>query len=55
MMKMIGPLGGMTWHSTAEYYRLINAGVQERLAGNHRLPLFDTTALHAAAAIEPAL
>lgn len=34
-MKTIGLLGGMTWHSTIEYYRLINAGVQERLGGNH--------------------
>ncbi len=25
----------MTWHSTVEYYRLINRGVQERLGGNH--------------------
>jgi aspartate racemase len=35
MMKTIGLLGGMTWHSTAEYYRLINAGVQARLGGSH--------------------
>ena len=34
-MKTIGLLGGMTWHSTIEYYRLINAGVQARLGGNH--------------------
>lgn len=34
-MKTIGLLGGMTWHSTIEYYRLINAGIQERLGGNH--------------------
>ncbi len=34
-MKAIGLLGGMTWHSTVEYYRLINAGIQERLGGNH--------------------
>ncbi len=34
-MKTIGLLGGMTWHSTIEYYRLINAGVQERLGGSH--------------------
>jgi aspartate racemase len=33
-MKTIGLLGGMTWHSTVEYYRLINRGVQERLGGN---------------------
>jgi aspartate racemase len=34
-MKTIGLLGGMTWHSTADYYRLINTGIQERLGGNH--------------------
>jgi len=34
-MKTIGLLGGMTWHSTVEYYRLINAGVQARLGGSH--------------------
>jgi aspartate racemase len=35
MIKTIGLLGGMTWHSTVEYYRLINAGVQARLGGSH--------------------
>jgi aspartate racemase len=35
MMKTIGLLGGMTWHSTVEYYRLINAGIQGRLGGSH--------------------
>jgi aspartate racemase len=34
-VKTIGLLGGMTWHSTIEYYRLINADVQKRLGGNH--------------------
>lgn len=34
-MKTIGLLGGMTWHSTVEYYRLINAGIQGRLGGSH--------------------
>lgn len=34
-MKTIGLLGGMTWHSTIDYYRLINAGVQKRLGGSH--------------------
>jgi aspartate racemase len=34
-MKTIGLLGGMTWHSTVEYYRLINAGVHKRLGGSH--------------------
>ena len=34
-MKTIGLLGGMTWHSTIDYYRFINAGVFERLGGSH--------------------
>jgi amino-acid racemase len=34
-MNTIGLLGGMTWHSTIEYYRLINAGVQARLGASH--------------------
>jgi aspartate racemase len=31
----IGLLGGMSWESTAEYYRLINRGVRDRLGGDH--------------------
>ena len=38
-MKTLGLLGGMTWHSTVDYYRLINAGVQERLGGSHSADL----------------
>jgi len=34
-MKTIGLLGGMTWHSTLEYYRLINQGIQAKLGGSH--------------------
>ncbi len=34
-MKTIGLLGGMSWESTALYYRLINEGVKERLGGLH--------------------
>lgn len=30
-MKMIGLLGGMSWESSALYYRLLNEGVRERL------------------------
>jgi aspartate racemase len=30
-MKTIGLIGGMTWHSTADYYRLINEDVHRRL------------------------
>lgn len=34
-MKTIGLLGGMSWESTREYYRLINQTVRERLGGLH--------------------
>ncbi len=34
-MKMIGLIGGMSWESTAIYYRLINEGVKARLGGHH--------------------
>jgi aspartate racemase len=34
-MKTIGLLGGMSWESTIEYYRLINQGVKLRLGGLH--------------------
>jgi aspartate racemase len=34
-MKRIGLLGGMSWESSAEYYRLINETVRERLGGLH--------------------
>ena len=30
-MKMIGLIGGMSWESSAEYYRLLNQGVREQL------------------------
>lgn len=32
-MKVIGMIGGMSWESTLDYYRLINAGVKARLGG----------------------
>lgn len=32
-MKLIGMLGGMSWESTAEYYRLANELVRDRLGG----------------------
>ncbi len=38
-MRTLGLLGGMTWHSTVDYYRLINQGVQERLGGSHAAEL----------------
>jgi aspartate racemase len=34
-MKTIGLLGGMSWESTALYYRLINEGVKRELGGLH--------------------
>lgn len=34
-MRRIGLIGGMSWESTAEYYRLLNALVRERLGGLH--------------------
>ena len=41
-MKVIGLIGGMSWNSTREYYRLINEGVSRRLGGLHsaRLVLY---------------
>ena len=34
-MKRIGLLGGMSWESSAEYYRLINEATRDRLGGLH--------------------
>jgi aspartate racemase len=34
-MKRIGLLGGMSWESSAVYYRLVNQLVRERLGGLH--------------------
>ena len=34
-MKKIGLIGGMTWESTLEYYRIINESVKEKLGGLH--------------------
>ena len=34
-MKVIGLIGGMSWESTLEYYRIINQAVRERLGGQH--------------------
>jgi aspartate racemase len=38
-MRRIGVIGGMSWYSTAEYYRVINERVQERLGGHHSADL----------------
>ena len=34
-MKTIGLIGGMSWESTAEYYRIVNETVKARLGGLH--------------------
>lgn len=34
-MKTIGLIGGMSWQSTAEYYRIINETVEEKIGGLH--------------------
>ncbi len=34
-MKLIGMLGGMSWESTAEYYRLANTLTRQRFGGLH--------------------
>lgn len=33
--QVVGLIGGMSWKSSAEYYRLINEGAQARLGGMH--------------------
>ncbi|KZN38689.1 hypothetical protein N480_13625 [Pseudoalteromonas luteoviolacea S2607] len=38
-MKTIGLIGGMSWESTANYYRYINEGVKQRLGGLHSAKL----------------
>ena len=38
-MKTIGLIGGMSWESTASYYRLINQAVKVRLGGLHSASL----------------
>ncbi len=38
-MKTIGLLGGMSWESTASYYRVINEGIRQALGGLHSAKL----------------
>jgi aspartate racemase len=42
-MKVIGLIGGMSWNSTLEYYRIINESFNRRLGGLHsaRLVLYN--------------
>ncbi|WP_230878379.1 aspartate/glutamate racemase family protein [Planomonospora sp. ID67723] len=35
MMRTIGLIGGMSWESSAEYYRLLNEEVRRRRGGHH--------------------
>lgn len=34
-MKTIGMIGGSSWKSSTEYYRIVNEAVSERLGGHH--------------------
>ena len=69
-MKTIGLNGGMSWESSLEYYRIMQALAQQGAQGiilgcteiglwvnsdDIRLPLFDTTRIHAEAAVDMAL
>jgi len=38
-MRYLGLLGGMSWESTAGYYRLLNRAVAEQCGGFHSAPL----------------
>ncbi|GEN78428.1 aspartate/glutamate racemase family protein [Actinotalea fermentans] len=38
-MRRIGLLGGTSWESTVDYYRLLNAGTRDRLGGSHSADL----------------
>lgn len=43
-MRKIGLLGGMSWHSSIEYYTKINTAIAERLGGHHSAQiLLDST------------
>jgi aspartate racemase len=37
-MKTIGLIGGMSWESSAEYYRILNEETQKLKGGNHSCP-----------------
>ena len=34
-MKTIGLIGGMSWESSIEYYRIINEATKDKLGGLH--------------------
>lgn len=37
--RTLGLIGGMSWHSTIDYYRIINSRVAEELGGHHSADL----------------
>ena len=44
-MKTIGLIGGMSWESSAEYYRLINQDMKQRLGGHRNAQSVMVTSL----------
>ncbi len=40
-MKTIGLIGGMSWESTTEYYRIINEEIKKRLGGLHSAKMYN--------------
>ena len=34
-MRVIGLIGGMSWESSAEYYKIVNETIRDRLGGLH--------------------
>ncbi len=68
-MKTLGLIGGMSWESTAVYYRLLNELARARLGGLHSaqlllwsfdfdeidVPVFDSLEIHAEGAVKAAL
>jgi len=53
-MQKIGLLGGLSWVSTAEYYRRLNELMQDKMGGVN-IPSFATTELHCIATINRSL
>jgi aspartate/glutamate racemase len=39
-MKTIGLIGGMSWESSVEYYRILNQTIGEKLGGLHSVKSF---------------
>ncbi|HSM74726.1 MAG TPA: hypothetical protein VK852_08825 [Desulfobacterales bacterium] len=55
-MKTIGMIGGMSWESSAEYYRVLNPGIGLLVSqADTAAPLFDTARIHAEAAVDFAI